>query len=96
MRRERSWCPPRVTRFVLGEDEFAVLSFSTETAPLPEVLAPAERDVFRLMLEGLSNAEIARVRGTKLRTVANQVASIFDKLGIGSRFELWTRFGAPR
>jgi DNA-binding NarL/FixJ family response regulator len=40
------------------------------------------------MLEGRSNAEIARDRGTCARTVANQIASMFRKLGVQSRAEL--------
>jgi DNA-binding CsgD family transcriptional regulator len=55
---------------------------------IPEQLSAAEREVTELMLSGLSNAEIAAFRGTALRTVANQVALIFDKLGVGSRGEL--------
>ena len=37
---------------------------------------------------GGSNAQIARARGTSARTVANQVASVFVKLGVASRREL--------
>lgn len=32
--------------------------------------------------EGHSNAEIARARGTSARTVANQLAGLFRKLGV--------------
>jgi len=31
---------------------------------------------------------VARARGTSPSTIANQLASIFKKLGVGSRFEL--------
>lgn len=48
-------------------------------------LTPAELDVARLLHDGLSNAEIAAARGSALRTVANQVASILRKLGVASR-----------
>lgn len=41
-----------------------------------------------LALANLSNAEIAERRGTSPRTVANQVASLFRKLGVASRSEL--------
>jgi DNA-binding CsgD family transcriptional regulator len=53
-------------------------------------LTPVEAEVTRLLAAGLSNAEIARVRGTARRTVANQVASVFRKLGVSSRLELNT------
>jgi DNA-binding CsgD family transcriptional regulator len=51
-------------------------------------LTAAERDVATLAAAGLSNAAIALRRGTAIRTVANQMASILRKLRIGSRHEL--------
>jgi DNA-binding NarL/FixJ family response regulator len=45
------------------------------------------------MLEGWSNGQIARHRNRSDRTVANQVACAFKKLGIGSRAELYARAG---
>lgn len=61
--------------------------------PLPNVddleeLTPAEREVARLVLAGHGNAAIAEVRGSALRTVANQLASIYRKLGVSGRSEL--------
>lgn len=54
-------------------------------------LSPAEREVVALLLQGRDNASIARERGTAVRTIANQVASIFAKLGVHSRSELAVR-----
>ena len=51
-------------------------------------LSPAEREVTARLLDGYDNERIARERGTSLRTVANQVASIFRKLGVSSRGSL--------
>jgi DNA-binding CsgD family transcriptional regulator len=51
-------------------------------------LSPAEGEVLRLLLRGYRNKEIAQVRKVSPRTVANQVASIFRKLGVQSRSEL--------
>lgn len=51
-------------------------------------LTAAESEVAALVLAGRRNAEIAAARGTSLRTVANQVASVFRKLGVGSRLHL--------
>jgi DNA-binding NarL/FixJ family response regulator len=51
-------------------------------------LAQAEREVAGLAVLGLSNAEIGARRGTSLRTVANQLARVYRKLGVGSRAEL--------
>jgi DNA-binding NarL/FixJ family response regulator len=59
--------------------------------PLPSVLTSAEADIVRAVLRGASNAEIARVRGRSVRTVANQIASMFRKLSVGSRSELYAR-----
>jgi DNA-binding NarL/FixJ family response regulator len=61
--------------------------------PLPHIdwqkeLTEAEIAVVHDVLAGLSNAEIGDKRGTALRTVANQVAAIFRKLGVSSRLEL--------
>lgn len=51
-------------------------------------LTDAERDVALRVAEGQSNAAIAEARGTHVRTVANQLASLFRKLGVASRAEL--------
>jgi DNA-binding NarL/FixJ family response regulator len=60
---------------------------STEE-PADARLSPAELAVARLAARGVSNARIAATRGVAVRTVANQLASIYSKLAIGSRAEL--------
>lgn len=57
---------------------------------LPEVahLTPAEQQVLVLLLDGHSTAAIADARGTSPRTTDKQVATIFKKVGVGSRAEL--------
>jgi DNA-binding NarL/FixJ family response regulator len=55
---------------------------------LPDDLTKAEKAVAALVLEGFSNREIARERGTSVRTIANQVAAIFRKLKVAARIEL--------
>ena len=52
------------------------------------VLTPAQIDVACAIARGASNAEIARMRGTSVRTVANQVASILVRLGATSRAQI--------
>lgn len=64
------------------------MSFFVSRPPQWKDLTAAEEHVVALVLEGLSNAQIARRRGTRERTVANQLASIFRKLGVSSRSEL--------
>jgi DNA-binding NarL/FixJ family response regulator len=53
-------------------------------APLSE----CERVVVELARSGRSNADIAATRSVAVRTVANQLASAYRKLGIHSRSEL--------
>lgn len=54
-------------------------------------LSSAERAVVQALLRGHSDREIAIERGTSERTVANQLRSIFRKLGVASRAELIAR-----
>jgi DNA-binding NarL/FixJ family response regulator len=72
----------------LDHDQYLVLSFPAPTWELPECLTAAEREIVLAMLRGASNEAIARVRRTSIRTVANQIASIFVKLRVSSRIEL--------
>ena len=51
-------------------------------------LSAAENEVLALLLNGYDNASIADARKTSPRTTANQVSSIFRKLGVSSRAEL--------
>ncbi len=55
---------------------------------LKDHLAPAELAVIRLLVEGMSYAEIAQERQTSIRTVANQIAAGFRRLGVSGRAEL--------
>lgn len=94
---ERGPEPPaglRAYRFVFKEEEHLVLSFPVAAASLPDQLTDAERVVLRELLAGKRNAEIARSRGTSPRTVANQISSLYRKLGVASRAEIAARFGA--
>lgn len=50
-------------------------------------LTPAERDVLRLLAEGLDNSAIAARLGKQEKTVRNQVSTLFDKLGVRTRAE---------
>jgi DNA-binding CsgD family transcriptional regulator len=73
--------------FDVGGEEFLLLTFPTEASDLSN-LTESEREVATELLRGKSYREIARIRGTKVGTVANQVRSIFRKLEIRSRSEL--------
>jgi len=65
--------------------------FRIAEAPLPTVLTRAESEVVHGVLAGKSNAAIAAARGASPHTVANQLAKIYRKLRVGSRWELMTR-----
>lgn len=54
-------------------------------------LTAAERAVVAAILAGKSNREIGVQRRTSPHTVANQIAAIFQKLGVGCRSELAAR-----
>jgi DNA-binding NarL/FixJ family response regulator len=75
-----------------GDAEIALLSFTPEPR---SQLTEAERDVALAVARGLSNAQIASARSASPRTIANQVATIMRKVGVSSRVELASRFGAP-
>jgi DNA-binding CsgD family transcriptional regulator len=51
-------------------------------------LTPRERNVVRLVAEGMRNQEIALQLNLTEHTVRNYLIRIFDKLGISSRVEL--------
>jgi DNA-binding CsgD family transcriptional regulator len=69
------------------DGELAVLTF-TLPGDSAISLSSAESDVAQHILAGRSNSEIAALRRCSARTVANQVASLFRKLGVRSRLEL--------
>lgn len=55
---------------------------------LAPVLPPAQYAVVRGLLEGQPYIEIARRRGTSTRTVANQLAAVFRRMGVSGRGSL--------
>ncbi len=93
--------PARALRIRIGDRQYVLLSIQDGPAqeeppassPVPR-LTPAERDVASALLRGLSNDAIAVHRGSAPRTVANQIASLYRKLGVRSRAELAARWGA--
>ena len=77
-----------VTPVDIGGVRALVIDLPAELHDLPECLSEAEREVVLLLLEGRSNQEIATLRGRSYRTIANQLAAIYRKLGVASRTEL--------
>jgi len=78
---------PRVTRRLL--DRFAgQLAARRPVGPVLEVLTDREREVVRLLAEGLSNAEIAARLVVADTTVKTHVGRILTKLGRRDRVQL--------
>jgi DNA-binding NarL/FixJ family response regulator len=69
-------------------------STSVQGGGAMDTLSPAEREVAVLAAAGLTNLAIAKYRGKAVRTIANQMASILSKLGLGSRYELAARLAS--
>lgn len=84
-----------VRTFRLGTDEYVLFLVPLGTPRIPPDVAgrltSAECDVLRRVLRSESNEAIARARGTSRHTVSNQLAAIFKKLGVSSRWELVAR-----
>lgn len=57
-------------------------------------LSAREREVLALVVDGLTNKEIARVLGLSPRTVETHRANLFDKLGAESLAQLVRRYAA--
>jgi DNA-binding CsgD family transcriptional regulator len=72
----------------IDDEELLVLGFELPHFKAPAGLTKAEEEVVRAVAAGMKNAEIAKQRGTSQRTVANQLVSIYAKLGIKSRAHL--------
>lgn len=74
-----------------------VIAIVTAPSPLERRLArltPAEADVARLALEGLTNQQIADRRGSSVRTVDGQLQDILRVFDVGDRAELaWALVG---
>src|SRR5262245_61054841 len=70
-----------------------LLSVPATRAPQlsPPDLTEAERDVALLAAAGFSNEDIAQKRRCRPRTIANQLAAAYRKLGISGRRELRAR-----
>ena len=80
---------------VIDGQSFLYLAVSHLPAGSSRGLTDAEREVARRAALGESTQDNAAARRTSTRTVDNQLASIFRKLGIASRSELCaTVFGA--
>lgn len=78
----------RVSHFTHESEELAVISYPIRRPSAYGALTAAETAVAEGIIAGLSMREVARQRGVSERTVGNQLASIYRKLGVSSRHEL--------
>lgn len=62
----------------------------------PAQLSPREKEVLRLLAEGLARKEIAEQLDISLRTVASQLRTIYDKLHAHSGPEAVAKYLAPQ
>lgn len=69
-----------------GEFVFAKASCPNWTR-FPQLTA-SEQQICKMIIAGKSNVQISQERKTTVGTVQNQVASLFRKMGVSSRFEL--------
>lgn len=78
---------------LLGRHIVGAFRLQRQAAEVFESLTPTERAVTADLLRGLSNREIAARRNRSERTIANQVASVLDKMKVGSRRALAAKLG---
>jgi len=58
-------------------------------------LTEAEKEIAILLLRGLSNQQIAAIRGKSLKTIENQAFSIYQKSGTTGKLEFIAYFISP-
>jgi DNA-binding NarL/FixJ family response regulator len=68
--------------------ELTVVSIARPDSHLRPLLSSAELDVIGHVLEGKTHQQISDVRKSSMRTIANQLASAYRKLGASGRIEL--------
>lgn len=75
----------RLSELTLDDEALLVVSALRPDLWLPVRLSLAETAVLRRLMAGDSHAEISGARATSPRTVANQLATAFRKLGVSGR-----------
>ena len=71
---------PEATRILINK--------TTRPSPPGDDLTERERDVLRLMVDGLNNPQIAETLNVSRSTVKTHVSHILEKLGASSRLEV--------
>jgi len=78
-------CAKATMREHQSNPEMFVVSVERLDLRLASKLSAAEYQVVRLLVEGYAYAQMAELRGGSVRTIANQIASAFRKLGVSGR-----------
>ena len=75
----------RLSRVEANGEAYWVVSVVRPDLSFPVPLSHAEAAVVRELVAGRSHAQISHLRATSPRTVANQLATVFRKLGVSGR-----------
>jgi DNA-binding CsgD family transcriptional regulator len=75
----------RLSRVEAKGEAYWAVSVVRPDLSFPVPLSDAEAAVVRELLAGRSHAQISNLRATSQRTVANQLATVFRKLGVSGR-----------
>lgn len=82
------WMGPYITQYLLQGDGFRLLQAVSSTLELPkslEILSNREREVLKLLVDGMTNKEIADALNLRLGTVKVHVNHILSKLQVEHR-----------
>ncbi len=85
--------------YALSEDDSSTIATRTQeqtssaTARTPPALTRREREVARLVTQGLTNRQIAEALFVSERTVDHHVSNILKKLNLSSREQVASRLG---
>jgi DNA-binding NarL/FixJ family response regulator len=82
-----AWLSPRAAEVLLGRLQRSADQPAGPEAELVDELSAREREVLRLIAQGMENAEIAKVLNISPRTAKNHVSNILAKLGLPNRVQ---------
>jgi DNA-binding CsgD family transcriptional regulator len=84
----------KLAEVAFADEQLLIGAYPLIDAASVSCLTQAEREVTAQIIAGSTNFDIALRRGSSVRTIANQINSIFTKLNVRSRSELAARLQA--